>query len=213
MPVPIFETSWARCWPALGAAGDGAALRDRLLAAYAEPQRHYHTQQHLGECLALCERHLALAEHAAEVEIALWFHDAVYDVRGRDNEARSAAWARQALQAAGVGSAVIDRVEALIMATRHQALPQGMDQQLLVDIDLAILGAPRARFQAYEVQVRAEYAWVPRWVFRRKRREVLREFLAREPIYSRPELRAELEAQARDNLAHSIRQLAFWKVF
>lgn len=213
MSPSIFESSWSRCWPALGAAGDGAVLRDRLLLAYAEPQRKYHTQQHLGECLALCARHRGQAEHPAEVEIALWFHDAVYDVQGRDNEARSAAWARDALESAGVRGEVIDRVEALIMVTRHQALPQGRDQELLVDIDLSILGAVRERFLVYEEQVRAEYDWVPRWLFRRKRREILREFLSRQPIYSRPELRAELEDRARANLAHSIRRLSFWRWF
>lgn len=213
MPDRIFQVSWSRCWSALGAKGEGWPLRDRLLAAYAEPQRRYHTLQHLGECLTLFDRHQTLAGRAAEVEMALWFHDAVYDVRGRDNEARSAAWARSELEAAGVNPASLARIDALIMATCHRALPVGTDQQLLVDIDLAILGAPPARFQEYEAQVRAEYAWVPRWVYRRKRREVLQEFLAREPIYSLPALRAELEAQARDNLAHSIRQLAFWKIF
>lgn len=188
-------------------------LRDRLLDAYAQAQRKYHTRQHLGECLTLCERHLAEAEYPAEVEIALWFHDAVYDVKGRDNEARSAAWAREALDAAGVHPEVIARVVALIMVTCHQALPQGRDQQLLVDIDLSILGAARERFLEYEAQVRAEYDWVPHWLFRRKRREILREFLSRQPIYSRPELRAELEDRARANLAHSIRQLSIWPWF
>ncbi len=188
-------------------------LRDRLLEAYGQTQRRYHTLQHLAECLLLYERHRGLARHPAEVELALWFHDAVYDVRGHDNEARSAAWARIELEAAGVGAEPIARIDALIMATCHRALPVGVDQQLLVDIDLSILGAASARFQEYEQQVRAEYAWVPRWVFRRKRRELLQEFLARAPIYSQPELRASLEAQARENLAQSIRQLAFWKLF
>lgn len=201
------QISWARCWPALGAAGDGAAVMQRLLTAWAEPQRKYHTLQHLGECLSLFERYRTQAERPAEVEMALWFHDAVYDVQGKDNEARSAAWAQADLQAGGVAAPAVERIVGHIMATCHAALPVGVDQQLLVDIDLSILGASRSRFIEYEEQVRAEYAWVPGFLFRRKRREILREFLARRPIYNTSPVREELEGQARDNLACSIAAL------
>ncbi len=201
------QASWTRCWQTLGAAGDGLVLRDRLLVAWAEPQRKYHTLQHLGECLSLFDRCRQLAEQPAEVEMALWFHDAVYDVKGKDNEARSAAWAQAELQAAGVSAAVIERITGHIMATCHAALPVGVDQQLLVDIDLSILGASRPRFLEYEEQVRAEYAWVPGFLFRRKRREILKEFLARQPFYNTPSMREAFESQARDNLAYSIAAL------
>jgi predicted metal-dependent HD superfamily phosphohydrolase len=70
-------------------------------------------------------------------------------------------------------------VHALVMATGHDAVPQGRDQEVLVDIDLSILGATPARFDEYEQQVRAEYAWVPEFLFRRKRRAILGQFLAR----------------------------------
>lgn len=203
----MLQTSWTRAWQALGASGDGHGLMNRLLAAYGEPQRKYHTLQHLGECLSLFERCRQLAQHPAEVEMALWFHDAVYDIRGKDNEARSAAWAQAELKAAGVAAEVVDRVAGHIMATCHAALPEGADQQLLVDIDLAILGAPGARFIEYEGQVRAEYEWVPGWLFRRKRRDILKEFLARQPIYNTPLIRDERESQARENLAYSVAQL------
>jgi predicted metal-dependent HD superfamily phosphohydrolase len=179
----------------------------KLTTAYAEPQRNYHTIQHLNECLALLEPHLELAEHPAEVEVALWFHDAVYDVEGKDNEARSASWAETELIAAQVTPEAVERIKKLIMATCHAALPEGRDQQLLVDVDLAILGAPRARFIEYEEQVRKEYDWVPGWLFRRKRRGILKEFLARDPIYNTPQIRAQLEGRARENLAYSLRQL------
>lgn len=203
-------SSWLRCWRSLqacGDGGDGIALMQKLTTAYAEPQRSYHTIQHLNECLALLEPHLELAEHPAEVEIALWFHDAVYDVEGKDNEARSASWAQTELIAAQVTPEAVERIKKLIMATCHAALAQGRDQQLLVDVDLAILGAPRARFIEYEEQVRKEYDWVPGWLFRRKRRGILKEFLARDPIYNTPQIRARLEGQARENLAYSLSQL------
>lgn len=211
MPEPskpgLLQMSWARCWQGLGATGDGQALMQRLLTAWAEPQRKYHTLQHLDECLALFERSCSLAERPAEVAMALWFHDAVYDVRGKDNEARSAAWAQTELTTAGVGAGAIEHITGHIMVTCHAALPMGADQQLLVDIDLSILGASRPRFLEYEQQVRAEYAWVPGFVFRRKRCEILKAFLARRPIYNTPWMREEFENRARANLAYSIAEL------
>ncbi len=179
----------------------------RLLAAYAEPQRHYHTGQHLSECLGLLDQHLALANEPGEVELALWFHDAIYDVRANDNELKSAEWAVRELQQAGVASERIQRVQELILATRHSARPEEPDQALLVDVDLSILGAPRARFEEYEHQVRAEYAWVPEPLFRQKRRAVLSEFLSRRPIYNTQQLLSALENQARANLSWSLQQL------
>ncbi len=207
-PESLLNTSWARCWRAMAAEGDGAELMQQLLAAYREPQRRYHSLQHLTECLALLREHLDLAKQPGEVEIALWFHDAVYDVKASDNEQKSADWAARSLTEAGVSQEVIDRVVQLIMATRHAVLPQGRDQQLLVDIDLAILGSSRERFLEYEQQISEEYSWVPEVLFRHKRRAVLEEFMARSPIYNTAALRQQFERQAHDNLAFSLERLA-----
>ena len=198
--MDTFLTSWQRAWTGIGAVGEGGTLFAQLMAAYAEPQRHYHTQQHLGECLSAFDAARALAERPDEVELALWFHDAIYDIKGHDNEQRSADWARTALVDAGVVADIADRVHALVMATRHTAVPSGRDEQLLVDIDLSILGAERPRFDEYEQQIRKEYAYVPGFLFRRKRREILKGFLDRPAIYSTPHFHASLEAKARDNL-------------
>lgn len=198
--MDILHASWQRAWPGIGAAGEGGGLFERLKAAYAEPQRHYHTLQHLRECLAAFDTARELAEHPYEVELALWFHDAIYEVKRHDNEQRSADWARETLLEAGAPAEAAQRVHALVMATRHTAAPKGQDEKLLVDIDLSILGAERARFDEYERQIRREYAFVPGFLFRRKRREILRGFLARKAIYSTPHFNAALEARARANL-------------
>ena len=210
---PVLAHSWPRAWLGLGASDDRVALRDRLLAAWSEPQRRYHTVRHLGDCIALFEQASHLAVHPAEVEIALWFHDAVYDLKASDNEARSAAWAEQALSDAQVGSDVRARVHELIMATCHAAQAYTDDGRLLVDIDLSILGAEPERFDEYEVQVRQEYAWVPGPLFRRKRRELLQGFLARQHIYATQWFEQRFEAMARSNLQRSVARLRPWLGF
>jgi predicted metal-dependent HD superfamily phosphohydrolase len=193
------QRSWQRAWASLGLSAPEGLIQP-LMDAWAEPQRHYHSLQHLRECLALLEPALDLAQHPGEVELALWFHDAVYDPQGTGNEGRSADWAVEALALAGAGSEVQERVRALIMSTCHDAEPEDDDARLLVDIDLAILGADPARFTEYDTQVREEYRWVPDLVYRTRRREVLAGFLARPAIYGTGRFRERFEAQARENL-------------
>jgi predicted metal-dependent HD superfamily phosphohydrolase len=196
--------NWTEAWRELGIEAPDTALCLELQRRYGEPQRHYHTMQHLGECLAWFEREKALAERPGEVALALWFHDAIYDVHAHDNEARSADWSREAMRAAGANEEAAERIHALVMATRHDAVPEGRDAELLIDIDLSILGAEPARFAEYERQVHAEYAFVPDAVRLPRRRAILQRFLDRQAIYATPRMHALLEARARTNLQHSI---------
>jgi len=199
---------WPGLWKALGAAHADAELLERLLARYSEPHRKYHTVQHLEECFVQLDAARGLAEHPAEVELALWFHDAIYAPRRQDNEAKSADWARDSLAAAGLPAAAGERVHALVMATRHEAVPEGNDARLVVDVDLSILGAPAERFDEYELQIRGEYRWVPALLFNGKRGEILRQFLARRSIFGTALFRDRLERQARANLTRSLERLS-----
>ncbi|HEY9618567.1 MAG TPA: hypothetical protein V6C64_17115 [Microcoleaceae cyanobacterium] len=204
--IPL-QHSWQRAWAALDAQPD-VGLFERLITCYSDPHRHYHTLQHLNECIALLELGLAIAEHPGEVEVALWFHDAVYEVQRQDNELQSAIWAKQAVLAGGASPIAADRIDALVLATRHTTLPGTADERLLIDIDLAILGASPERFEEYDRQIRAEYAWVPDALFRSKRCAVLRDFLGRTSIFSTEAFQTRFEAQARANLQRSIAQLS-----
>ncbi|VTU30995.1 hypothetical protein H4CHR_02716 [Variovorax sp. PBS-H4] len=204
MQADARHVAWLDAWQGLGVQPPGDALFDGLIARYSEPHRAYHTLQHLDECLEALARQARQANRPAEIALALWFHDAIYDVHRHDNEERSADWALQALRDAGADAHAAQRVHALVMATRHQAQPQEADAQLLVDIDLSILGAPAPRFAEYEQQIRFEYAHVPPEVFEPRRRQILGSFLARNSLYLTPSIRARLEAQARVNLQRAV---------
>ncbi len=208
MNIDALKSNWTRAWSTLDTAQMQPMLGDQLLARWAESHRHYHSLQHLDECLATFERVSFLATRPVEVALALWFHDAIYDVKASDNEARSAAWARQALHDAGAPADCVERVHSLVMATRHDVTPSDPDQQLLVDIDLSILGASPERFAQYEKQVRAEYSFVPDDAFRTGRRAILQSFLARPHIYNTSHFQASHEVQARRNLRLSLAALA-----
>lgn len=199
---------WHAAWQALGIAKPDSELLVQLQRRYGEAQRHYHTQQHLSECFSTYTLLAADAESPAHIILALWFHDAIYDVQGHGNEQRSADWASAALRAAGVSPDVAERIHALVMVTRHDAAPVTQDEKILVDVDLVILGAERNRFDEYERQIRAEYAWVDEALFCSKRGAILQAFLDRPHIYHTALGRARFEVQARENLQRAIKDLA-----
>lgn len=221
-PVPLDDgelaATWAAAWLLLGRPVP-AGLQAELMTAWSEPHRHYHDQRHLRECLALWTRWRDHSPRAGEVAIALWFHDAIYDPQAPaadSNELNSAAWAARSLVRAGADSDTAQRVHDLVMATQHRvvqgmappALGSSLDAQLLVDIDLSILGSPAERFERYDLGVRKEHAWVPGFRYRDLRARVLQGFLDRPRLYHGEHAVALLGAQARVNLAAALSRLA-----
>lgn len=198
------NTSWERLWRGLGAHVDGTHLRDDLIARYSAPSRKYHTLQHLSECIAWLECITEQAQHPAEIEAALWFHDAIYELKRDDNEERSACLAVDSLLGGGVPPESVLRVERLILVTKHIVPPLSLDEQFIVDIDLSIFGASEQRFAEYEQQIREEYASIPVDSYRLRRQEILSLFLNRRRIYTCDYFHSRLEEQARANLLHAI---------
>lgn len=180
---------------------------DALVKAYGERHRHYHTAQHIDACLLNLDRCALQLEHPHEVELALWFHDAVYNPLSKNNELESANWAVSFLSENQAPIDAIQRVQALIMATVHDAPALSKDASLLIDIDLAILGAQPQAYEAFEKAVRNEYRLVPGFIYRKKRAEILRQFLGRERIYQNEPFTSQLEALARINLTQAISNL------
>lgn len=91
--------------------------------------------------------------------------------------------------------------------TRHAAAPATADEALLLDVHLSILGAPTARFDEYEAQVRVEYAWVPDEAYRSARGRILRGFLERLALFHTPHFAGLFESSARANLERSLARL------
>lgn len=202
----LTQERWTTTWQNVTAT-PRASLFDELAEGYKSEQRHYHTVQHLEECLKVFDETVELAQVPAEVELALWFHDAIYDTRARDNEEQSRAWAERELVAGGASEEVARRVGEMILATVHDAMPLAKDAQLLVDIDLSILGAPEARFDEYEEQVQREYGWVPEELFRAERAKLLKALLERPLLYNLEAFVERLELRARANLKRSLSRL------
>ncbi|MBL4671768.1 MAG: hypothetical protein JKX81_05870 [Arenicella sp.] len=180
---------------------------EALLKAYSEKHRRYHTGEHIEAILRHLDSAVDLANDIYEIEVALWFHDAVYKQFSAKNELDSAIWASQFLSNNGVSQDRIDRIHSLIMATIHTAETEGNDQLLIVDIDLSILGSSQAVYDQFEKDVRYEYKLVPYFLYRKKRREILASFLERERIYMNDFFHSKLEERARVNLSNAIDSL------
>lgn len=203
------EGHWAALMRVLGEPACGAEVFEKLYRMYTQPHRAYHEASHI---LAMLDEYAELGKRPdAHILLAIWYHDCIYETRlakgDKSNEEQSADefandWA--ALGLAATDAAIVRR---LIMATQHAALPHGEDEQLLVDLDLAILGKPEDVFDRYEAGIRAEYAWVPEADFRSGRARILQTFLDRPFIFSSEAMRGKYEARARANLARSVAAL------
>ena len=199
------RNQWIALAGSSAAADSSYAELDRV---YTDLQRAYHTWQHIDECLsALAAYETEHGDTGREIRFALFYHDAVYEIGARDNEARSADLARKRLADLHESGQLIERVAALVMATAHLsdagATPDDR-APLMTDIDLAILGSDHTRFLEYDQQIRKEYAAVAEEEFRSRRGRVLGHFLQMESIYSTEFFRFRYEAQAHRNLRAAV---------
>ncbi|MCC8361851.1 hypothetical protein LK996_01975 [Lysobacter sp. A6] len=185
---------------------------EAIAVAYATPPRAYHDLHHVGEVL----RHFAdVAQgpgwtHPHDVAFAVLYHDAIYVAGAKDNEARSAALAREQLAQWPMAGVDADRVATLIELTaKHGTLsPEDVpdeETRLFLDCDMAILGAETAVFDAYDRGIAAEYRGVvPGWLFAINRKRFLKGLLSRERIYLSDFFQGRLDARARTNLRRAI---------
>lgn len=206
--VEALQAGWVRLLGGFGVGpADAYPVFDRLVAAHSEPHRHYHTLEHVAEMLKVVGRLERAATDPAVVQLAVWFHDAVYDPRAGDNEDRSARLAEEWLEQLAVRPEVIRRVAEMVRATAHlagDAGPPDPDTAVLLDADLAILGAAELRYARYAAGIRQEYAHVPDEAYRAGRAGVLERFLARPRIYHTEMMFIEGEAAARRNLMNEL---------
>jgi len=178
--------------------------RDELIAAYTAPGRHYHNLQHIEDCLgALAGVDLSSAEREILTE-AIWWHDVVYDATRSDNEELSARLAEQ-----HVRSDLAQEVGRLIRLTKsHQVEPGDRLGAILISIDLSILGAEPARYDAYAAAIRKEYAHVEENDYHNGRSRVLSQFAARPVIFPDAAFAGTYDRQARENLARELASLS-----
>jgi len=185
-------------------------LLDSVLARHREPHRRYHTLTHVMFVL----RHVAALTSAGEattdvaaVQLAALWHDAIYNAAASDNEARSAGLAQQAAAELGWSMSRQLLVERLVLATAGHH-PSDADEAMLVDADLAILGASAQEYAAYVAGVRSEYEHVDDEAWRAGRSAMLSGFLGQPQLFTTVTMRTQREARARANITAELASLA-----
>jgi predicted metal-dependent HD superfamily phosphohydrolase len=169
--IEDLRVRWERTLALHRAADPGAVAFQKLIACYGEPDRHYHTLQHVADVLAAVEtlREQAFARagiarnpvQLPAVTLAVFYHDAVYMTAGAGSERFSAKLAVKDLVALGLSDQICGEVSRLIELTeKHNPAEDDPSGQLLVDADLMILASPADRYRRYVHQIRAEYSWV-----------------------------------------------------
>jgi predicted metal-dependent HD superfamily phosphohydrolase len=181
-----------------------AMNREELAAAYTVPGRHYHNLAHIEDCLSALARVENLSALDREIlSEAIWWHDVVYDATRSDSEERSARLAEQ-----HVREDLRQDVGRLIRLTRtHDVQPDDRLGAILISIDLSILGAEPARYDAYAAAIRQEFIHVPEADYRAGRARVLGQFAARPVIFPDAAFAARYDRQARENLARELASL------
>lgn len=195
---------WATLMSMLGNPKESEAILKDFLKRYSEPQRAYHNLEHIVTMLDELEE---LNEGDLAIALAIWFHDAVYDPNAKENEERSAQMAKDMIGKMGLPDSLGEQVSDLVIATKHATIPTEYTAQILVDLDLMVLGKPEKVFDIYEVGIRKEYDRVPQSDFSAEHSKILQSFLDRSSIYSTLLFRDKYESTARKNLARLLEQL------
>jgi len=171
--------------------------------------RYYHVLNHVGELLDMVSEVRDLTQDYRTIQLAIWFHDVIYDPRGKDNEVKSAEYARDALQKLGFPERTVNRVSDLILKTvSHVSEKEDGDALILLDADLAPLGADEETFARQSRALRQEFGWVPEEEYRASRVRILSNFLNRERIYQTEWMYQARERKARNNLSQAIAELS-----
>lgn len=200
------EERWQNLMQAMGLKPSTSCFNE-LVSAYNEKHRHYHTQKHIEAMLKHFDKTKNLTKNPLEMELAIWFHDAIYKPFSSSNELDSANWASDFLLEQSYSQDGIDRIHKMIMSTLHNGQAEAADEQLMVDIDLTILGTAESVYDEFERNVRKEYKLVPWIIYKRKRKEILEGFLQQENIYKTSFFQKRFEDQARVNLSRAIQAL------
>ena len=182
-------------------------MGEQLDRHYAESHRAYHTASHILQCLGELDKIRSQTDNPLEVELAIFFHDVVYNPKAADNEEQSAKIALETGQKMKLSGEALDRIVRLIEGTKIGNLPETNDERLMEDIDYSILGQSRDAYEKYVLGVHFEYNWVPENIFCEKREKFLHKLLEKEHLYYTSFFQERYDHAARENIKWEMARL------
>jgi len=178
-----------------------------LIKKYQQKHRAYHNLDHVVDCLHQLDRYKDEIDDIKIIELAIWYHDIIYNPYKKDNEQKSAEASSEFLLRQNANSQLIQKVYDLILSTIHIKPPKNKSEAIIMDIDITILGSSEERYGEYCAKIRKEYKWVPNIIYRKKRKEIMTRFLDRKQLYFTDYFYSSLEKRARFNISQEIQRL------
>ena len=175
---------------------------------YSQKQRAYHNLEHVIDCLTQLDNYEDFIADKDVVELAIWYHDIIYNPYGKENELKSAQEAAHFISKQNADKNLIEKVYQLILCTIHTNPPTNEAEALIMDIDISILGSPEPQYIAYCEKIRKEYKWIPGPIYRSKRKEIMNRFLQRKRLYFTDYYYDKLEEIARINIYQEVKRLS-----
>ncbi len=179
-------------------------MYNRMIWEYHKSVRIYHNLGHIAYCLEVFDTLQSLCKDPNIVELAIWYHDIIYDSKATDNEERSALRALKDLTFRGANDTLLKKVRRLILLTKYDIIPNDTDGQVITDVDLSILASPPEVFDKYEHAIRIEYLWLSDREFWSGRGDFLKSMLSRKHIFLTKRYAEKFEHTARENIIRSI---------
>lgn len=178
--------------------------------AYQGRRRYYHNLQHIRQLLDQAAQYRSGIQDYDALRFSIFYHDAIYSSLRKDNEIRSAEFARKKLDRLNFPTLRSNRVIRQIQATQQHLVPMASndpDLPYFLDFDLFVLAGEWEEYLLYTQKIRREYKIFPGWMYRNGRRKVLMHFLERRRLYFTPVYFERYELRARKNLKRELELL------
>ncbi len=195
-----------------------------ILKNYTENGRFYHDISHIKLMLETFDNLDFYTEFHFEFEkdkpvftaflYAIFYHDIIYKPLRSDNEEQSAEFAKRDMKLLNIDEKIIEATEKLILATKTHQVSAEIDNptlhfatQVLLDLDLAVLGQKPNIYKRYAENIRQEYWLIPPKIYAEGRKKVLKYFLNMPNIYKTSYFYNQFENQAKQNLENEYSNL------
>ena len=173
---------------------------------YSSKSRHYHNLEHLDNMISELSKIQLEVNNLDCLLFAIYYHDIIYKPTKSDNEHQSALLFKNRIAKTSFDK--LSECIAQIEATKEHKLSADNDTNILLDLDLSVLGKSTEEYKKYSENIRKEYRIYPDFMYRKGRKKVLKSILELDFIYKTDFFKQLYENQAKKNLKLELNQLS-----
>ena len=172
---------------------------------YSSKSRHYHNLEHIINMLNELKKLESEIEDLDTLLFSIYYHDIIYKSTKSDNEHQSALLFEKRI--AETSFSHLEKCKTQIEATKEHKLSKDFDINILLDLDLSVLGKSPEEYIEYSQNIRKEYSIYPDFMYKKGRKKVLEHFLEKGPIFKTAYFIDKYEQRAIDNLKRELLSL------